>query len=312
MYKGEAVVDNPHLSHIVSCPVCLDQVNDILGLPPLAERYPTDMAGPDAPSARGGRGGSSGGASGGGKDLTKMLRRRTQDAFEHRPQELHIAVNGLILGSQTVHAELNEQTLEIGQPEPISFIEVFSEQETRLLMMPVGAAPPAGPAEQSARISLSDGRLLELTLSFRCPHPMLHAAYRDPLMKADLETSAEAENDLVEAFPHPLIPLEKVEQTVEFAQRSRKTSLQEAEQTRQFALLSLRNSPRFGESQQDMPKSLTADGWNSQFARLFKATPRFSPAWVTAVVMAFLLTGALMVWLRLPATPAVTAARAKG
>jgi hypothetical protein len=175
LYKGEAVVDNPHLSHIVSCPACLDQVNRILGLPPLAERCPTDMTGPDTPSARGGWGGSSGGASGGGKDLTKLLRRRTQDAFEHRPQELHIAVNGLILGSQTVYAELNEQTLEIGQPEPISFIEVFSEQETRLLMMPVGDPPPAGPAEQSARINLSDGRMLELTISFRCPHPTLHA-----------------------------------------------------------------------------------------------------------------------------------------
>jgi hypothetical protein len=48
--------------------------------------------------------------------------------------------------------------------------------------------------------------------------------------------------------------------------------------------------------------------WASRFARRFKAMPQFSPAWATAVVLAFLLTGALMVWLRLPATPAVTAA----
>src|SRR5205085_5139856 len=47
-----ATTDGPLLAHIVSCPDCLDQINKLLGLPPLADRYPMDMIGPDAPSGR--------------------------------------------------------------------------------------------------------------------------------------------------------------------------------------------------------------------------------------------------------------------
>jgi len=308
LYKSDAgapsqppqTIDNPRLGHIVSCPACLDQVNDILGLPPLAERYPTDMTGPDAPSGRDGNdksgGGRSGGASGGKEGLMKRLRRRTQDAFEHRPQELHICVNGIVLGSQAIHAELNEQTLDIGQTEPINFIEVFSEQETRLLLMPVGDAPPIGPAEQSARVDLSDGRLLELTLSFRCPHPTLHAVYRDPLMKADELPEVLLANCGTGYQPVP--PKSEIH-------TGKRPVGQVDNLSHNFT-----NSPSAGGEDESAPigLSLATDGWASRFTQLFKAPPRFSPAWATAVVLAFLLTGALMVWLRLPTTPAVTAA----
>jgi RNA polymerase sigma factor (sigma-70 family) len=46
---GEAP-DCRTLSHVVSCPQCLDEVNHLIGLSPLSERYPTDMLGPNAPS----------------------------------------------------------------------------------------------------------------------------------------------------------------------------------------------------------------------------------------------------------------------
>src|SRR5262249_18571451 len=36
-------VDGTLLAHLVSCPRCLDEVNRLLGLPLLADRYPTDM-----------------------------------------------------------------------------------------------------------------------------------------------------------------------------------------------------------------------------------------------------------------------------
>jgi RNA polymerase sigma factor (sigma-70 family) len=48
--EGEAP-DCRTLSHVVSCPQCLDAVNHLIGLSPLSERYPTDMLGPSAPSA---------------------------------------------------------------------------------------------------------------------------------------------------------------------------------------------------------------------------------------------------------------------
>lgn len=299
LYKSDAgapsqAVDNLRLGHIVSCPTCLEQVNDILGLPPLAERYPTDMTGPDAPSGRGGNdnsgGGTAGGASGGREGLMKRLRRRTQEAFEHRPQELHICVNGTVLGSQAIHAELNELTLDISQTEPINFIEVFSEQETRLLLMPVGDAPPSGPPEHSVRVDLSDGRLLELTLSFRCPHPTLHAIYRDPLMKAEPDARTEIETEMYEAFPQPV------------------TSLETIEPPEQGVLLWPRDTDNFGGSQRDTDDSFTVGGWKRRFAGFFKASPRFRPILATALILALLLTGALMAWLRLPVTPTVTAA----
>jgi RNA polymerase sigma factor (sigma-70 family) len=46
--EGEAP-DCRTLSHVVSCPQCLDEVNHLIGLSPLSERYPTDMLGPNAP-----------------------------------------------------------------------------------------------------------------------------------------------------------------------------------------------------------------------------------------------------------------------
>jgi len=42
-----AAADNSTLAHIVSCPICLDEVNARLGLPLLAERHPADTLGPN-------------------------------------------------------------------------------------------------------------------------------------------------------------------------------------------------------------------------------------------------------------------------
>jgi hypothetical protein len=93
------------LSHIVSCARRLDRVNCLLGLPLLAERYPTDTLGPD----RGSKGGpgASGGAPAGGRQLMRHGMRRFQETFEHRPKELRIAVNAFhVIGNRQgeIHA----------------------------------------------------------------------------------------------------------------------------------------------------------------------------------------------------------------
>jgi DNA-directed RNA polymerase specialized sigma24 family protein len=53
--QAEAV-DSATLAQIVSCPQCLDQINKLLGLPQLFERYPVDMLGPGPKSKSGGPG----------------------------------------------------------------------------------------------------------------------------------------------------------------------------------------------------------------------------------------------------------------
>lgn len=183
--------DNGHMreasrsAHVVSCAVCLEEVNKILGLPPLEDRYPTDLLEPEK-TDRSDKGGPSvpknGGGSGGGtasRSAIKRHRREMKKVREHRPQELRVAVNGFILGSQRVGLELNEQTLSIKGEEKIGFIEVLSEQGVRLLFLNVDA-PPDGGVEHRAWVGLSEGRELELRLNFRSAWPTVNVVYSDP------------------------------------------------------------------------------------------------------------------------------------
>ena len=86
---------------------------------------------------------------------------------------------------------MNEQTLNINVPEKIGFVEVFSEQELRLLFLAV-EAPPDGPVEQPAVVELSEGRRLELTVSFQVPWPQVRVVYVDPTISALLEALPQA------------------------------------------------------------------------------------------------------------------------
>jgi RNA polymerase sigma factor (sigma-70 family) len=114
------------LADLVGCPVCLDAVNALLGLPRLADRWPVDTLGP---GSRGGPPGG-GGSLGAGPASTGTIasgRRRTRAVFEHRPRELRISVNGFVLGSHTVSGDTNELTLSVNLSEPIALIELLSE-----------------------------------------------------------------------------------------------------------------------------------------------------------------------------------------
>ena len=192
LYKTDEVTQmkNEELAHVVSCPSCLDEVNKTLGLPLLAERYPTDTLGRDQ-RGKGGKGGDDGGsgASGSSTGAIKRWRRRAREAFEHRPKELHISVNGLLQGSQKVNSELSEQTLDVDMVEQINFVEVFSELGVRLLLLNVDEPPPRGQVEQVTRVEFSDRRTLDLKLRFSSPWPTLQVAYVDPLFGAEAPTS---------------------------------------------------------------------------------------------------------------------------
>jgi DNA-directed RNA polymerase specialized sigma24 family protein len=172
------------LAHIVSCQRCLDEVNKLLGLPPLSDRHPPDMAGPDTRKKGGSHPDLLRGAKMNALDASKSIddcERRGRVIYEHRPEALEFSVNGFLVGSCIVDSERNEQTFIVNIEEKISFIEVFGDHGIRLALFEV-EPPPDGPATHTKKVGLSDGRSLELSLSFNSPWPSLHTLYRDPLL----------------------------------------------------------------------------------------------------------------------------------
>ena len=195
-YRGSASIDGGLLSHLVSCPRCLDTVNQLLGLPLLAERSSDDRLGRDVPPDKSG-GGGAGGAGSSIMESKKRYQRREKEVMEHRPQELRIAVNGFVLGAQQIGSELSKLALTVNVDEPIGFVEVFSEQGVRLLFLDVDQ-PTDGGIEQAAGVDFDCGRSLDLSLSFRGPWPAVNLSYLDPAFEAvnsttDLDSKASPE-----------------------------------------------------------------------------------------------------------------------
>jgi len=192
-------IDSQTLAHLASCSNCLDEVNALLGLPPLSERSLQNVLGRDqrARSKRDhdrGTGGGPGGPTGGAaaQDFVRDGRKRSREAFEHRPEQLLFAANGFLLSSIKVDHERTEQTLNINLDEQINFVEVFSEQGVRLLLMSV-EPPPEGVGEQASEVALSDGRKLALALSFSNHWPALRSVYVDPLLSESMVAATETQ-----------------------------------------------------------------------------------------------------------------------
>jgi RNA polymerase sigma factor (sigma-70 family) len=161
------------LAHIVSCPVCLDMVNNLLGLPLLAERYQSESHEPKDPPSDSGDGPSAGRV----QDLNRKFGTRLRETREHKPHELRITVNGFLVSSLKVSSDLSELNLNLTPDEPVEFVEVSSEQGVQLLFFTLNPIGPQG--EQWAWIELSEGRSLEAC--FRDDNgPSLHVVYRDP------------------------------------------------------------------------------------------------------------------------------------
>jgi RNA polymerase sigma factor (sigma-70 family) len=162
------------LAHIVSCLGCLEAVNHTLGLSPLSQRFPTDMTGC---GPRAGGGAPSAQDSDPPQEFEDACRRHSKQISEHVPQQLLVSVNGFVVGSQLLNGTFSEQTLSISIGEAVGFVEVLSEQGVRLVFLSV-SPPPEGPVEQAARVDLSDGRELEISLTFEEVWPTVRAAYR--------------------------------------------------------------------------------------------------------------------------------------
>ena len=147
------------LAHIVSCERCLSLVDRHFRRPTLQDREPLDCFGSSSE-------GSNGGVD--QKALKGLLavRKRWGKIREHRPRTLSIAVNGQIIAFHDVRAEHSKLSARIEPPENAKFVEVFSEQDVRFALLPVGEFPPGGSHERTQRVELSDDRWLELSLTF--------------------------------------------------------------------------------------------------------------------------------------------------
>lgn len=182
------------LAHLVSCKICLDRVNTILGLPLLDERSPDDTIGrQNPPSASSSEGPQITGRRTAKKADTQargMLERAKRDWSEHRPISLEVAINGEMRTSQRITAAISEFHLKLNRAEAAEFIEIFSEQGVRLLYLHVLEPVLCPGLEQRQIVELSDGRSLSLTLSFASDLPTVHVIYRDPVF-AQLAASEE-------------------------------------------------------------------------------------------------------------------------
>ena len=271
-------LDNKTLGHVVTCATCLDEVNRLLALPPLSERHPTDRIGPDRDV---GGGDGPRGPAAGAAAFSKKSRRHRKDVIEHRPQELRIAVNGFVLGSQKVSSEVSELSLSISQTEKLGFIEVFSEQEVRMLFLSV-EPPPDGQAEYKEQVELSDGRSIELALRFSETWPNVDVVYRDPSLA-------------IAPFIDPELQAAVAEKSAVEGRGSSPTMREGAE------VSTIKPRRRFSLAWSNLSRhlpNLKPGTWNLELL--------FRPATVTAILAALLL--ALVVFLaRRAPTPLITA-----
>jgi hypothetical protein len=166
------------LAHIVSCEQCLAAIDRHFRRPTLQDREPLDGV---ASSSEGGK-----------NSITepgdinhqamRSIRKSWSRVHEHRPGKLSIAVDGRIVAFHDIQAEHNMLSARIEHPERVQFIEIFSEQDVRLALLPVGDPPPEGSPIRTQHVALSDDRWLELNLTFDGQGLVSQVVYFDPIL----------------------------------------------------------------------------------------------------------------------------------
>ena len=162
------------LAHIVSCERCLALLDRHFGRPMLADHEPPVDTGDGASGRHLGGDGY--------RALMRSVRWHRDQIYEHRPGRLFIAINGKITASHDVQGERSTLCSRIENPPNAHFVEVFSEQQIRLALLPVGEPPPDGLHSHTQRIAMSNERWLQLTLSFDGLGLHSEVTYVDPAL----------------------------------------------------------------------------------------------------------------------------------
>ena len=154
------------LAHIVSCRKCLGGANQMLGLPTLSERF--DLDDDDHFDHNGN------GSGGSVSEIRRRLTKHVREVVEHKPQQLRIGVNGVLVSSFRVDSGGGEFQLNLNPVSEVSFIDISSEQGVPLLLFEANAKP-----ESWGQIDLSEGRILEASLLGNALSVVYHAPKLD-------------------------------------------------------------------------------------------------------------------------------------
>lgn len=193
--------DVPALAHLVGCHGCLDEVNRLLGLPALAERYwnePPDSDADDSndPGNAAGAGDGNDPSNDEGEPTRAFIARAEAAArrlIEHRPEELHFYGSGKPIGAIKPASALTEVDFAVRSLEPIDFIQVRNEHG-RLMFLFEAADPDLPGSPRQIGIPLSDERRLDLRYERSDIQSILTVRYYDPLLAAEPEAASETEN----------------------------------------------------------------------------------------------------------------------
>jgi DNA-directed RNA polymerase specialized sigma24 family protein len=178
------------LSHIVSCERCLSLIDRNAERPTLKDREPLDAFGFSSEST---------GETSTFEGTMQSVHKKWARIHQHRPKRLSIALNGMVIANHDVRSEHNRLFARIEHPEHAQFVEIFSEQHLRLALLAINDPPPEGLATRTQQVSLSDGRWLELSISFEGQGLSSEVTYLDPALA--LVSSDEDPEDLPALLP---------------------------------------------------------------------------------------------------------------
>lgn len=187
------------LSHIVSCEQCLSLLDRHFQRPVWQDREPPGSSW----STKDGDGvGAASHPHSGYHAMKSLVRRQKDGIYEHRPRTLSIAINGRIVALHDVQSERSTLASRVEHPETVQFVEVFADQLIRIALLPIEALPPGGSHVHTQTVALSDGRQLELTVSFDGQGLHSEVTYLDPALAAEaLEETPDDTSLAVESVP---------------------------------------------------------------------------------------------------------------
>jgi DNA-directed RNA polymerase specialized sigma24 family protein len=166
------------LAHLVSCKACLDKVAWVCGTAPPNGRSMGEAMGPSRRSTRSNRNTTH------EKDILARTyaraRERKREVFTHHPAGLVIVVDGQVVAVRDISSPRAILRVETRSINSLEMVEVFSEQNLLMLMLPVSQHPPQSPPELRNEVAMSDGRSLSLTLRFTGEGALIEAVYADP------------------------------------------------------------------------------------------------------------------------------------
>ena len=192
------------LSHIVSCEPCLCLLDRHFQRPASEDGEPPE----NSWKAEDGEGSVAvtRGASG-YQAMMSEVRRYRDRIYEHRPQALSIAMNGKIVAFHDVQSERSTLASRAEHPETVQFVEVFTDQQIRLALLPIEELPPGGMQVRTQTVALSDGRQLQLTVSLDGQGLHSEVTYLDPSLATEILEEAEADEPFEVQSVQPLASL---------------------------------------------------------------------------------------------------------